>query len=146
MQSMKQSNKQGSIQSFKQSFKGFKQSSDGDFRQGFWKGHNCLSQHLDPLHLSSVRFHRVCSFGPPAIHYLCWSLEWSGIHYQIIVVDDMTEVVKHSILKLFTDDSKLSKDIRWMLDQILGIWHWPKIPTWNSMMKKSSMENLSPQT
>ena len=29
------------------------------------------------------------------------------------------EVVKHSILKLFADDSKLSKDIRCMLDQML---------------------------
>ena len=37
----------------------------------------------------------------------------------IIFVDDMSEVVKHSILKLFADDSKLSKAIRSMLDQIL---------------------------
>ena len=37
----------------------------------------------------------------------------------IVFVDDMSEVVKHSILKLFADDSKLSKAIRSMLDQIL---------------------------
>ena len=33
----------------------------------------------------------------------------------IIFVDDMSEVVKHSILKLFADDSKVSKDIRCIL-------------------------------
>jgi len=37
----------------------------------------------------------------------------------IIFVDDMKEAIKHSILKLFADDSKLSKAIRSLQDQLL---------------------------
>ena len=46
----------------------------------------------------------------------------SGLQLFIIFVDDndMSEVVEHSIyIKLFADDSKLSKDFRCMLDQML---------------------------
>ena len=47
-----------------------------------------------------------------------------GLQLFIIFVDDndMSEVVEHSIyIKLFADDSKLSKDIRCMLDQMIDV-------------------------
>ena len=37
----------------------------------------------------------------------------------LIFIDDMTNVVKHSSVKLFADDSKLCKEVKCLADQLM---------------------------